>query len=294
MARSALSWKACLTSLRRLALVGLWTIGPLGGVASAACPTPTSSESVASWLISAEAAYARLDVAGFHEGVDQAEALMRCLAEPMSKTTAAHLHRLGGLRAFANRDVVQARASFAAAQALDPAYHFPESLFPPGHVVLVTWEEARALTTTYESVPAPADGQVFLDGAPTLDRRKEAAVVLQVLHRSKEEPINSYIRPGEPLPAWTVAAQPPVSQHSPGSSPNRGHYIRGGVALGLSAGLFGLGAYTHQVYNEDPTPNSPRRNVMGGINHTAVIAGGAAGAWALTEGVLALTATRSW
>jgi hypothetical protein len=292
MARSALSRNTCLTALRRLALVGLWAIGPLGGAASAACSAPASSESVASWLISAEAAYARLDVAGFHEGLDQAEALMRCLEEPMSKATAAHLHRLGGLRAFANRDVVQARASFAAAQALDPAYHFPESLFPPGHVVLVTWEEARALTTTYESLPAPADGQIFLDGAPTLDRRKEAAVVLQVLNRSKEEAITSYIRPGELLPAWTVASPPTVSQRSP--SPARGHLIRGGVAMGLSAGLLGLGAYTEQVYLENRAPNTRRSYVMGAINHTAVIGGGAAGAWALTEGVLALTATRSW
>jgi hypothetical protein len=227
----------------------------LAAFTAGACPA--SSADVVEALDDAERAFAALDLAAFRLATEAATAEVGCIEETLPRAMIARLHRMIGLRAFVDDDAVGASAAFASARAIEPMYKFPEALVPAGHPVRGRYEQQDPASGGEAPVPAPADGQIEVDGRPGAGLPRTRPSVAQWVRADGSVPESAYLRPGDALfdypagpssPGTEAPAPVQAKRPAPVSVPMA---IGAGVLLAAAGGSYALAAGARSDYLGD-------------------------------------------
>ncbi len=226
-------------------------------VAAAACPA--TSADVQTALEDAETAFGGMDLGAFRAATDRAGDEVGCLRDALPRSLAARLHRVEGLRAFVDNDVVRATAAFASARAIEPNYQFPEALVPAEHPVRERYVQQDPLSGGEAPVPRPADGQIEVDGRPGAPRPISRPVVTQWVRGDGSIPASAYVWPGDPLfdyaPTGALVAETPVRHPSTSARTSIPLAIGAGAAAALAGGTWFVSNAAHQdYYGDDVAP----------------------------------------
>lgn len=233
--------------LARSFVLTLATFGSAGFLApaSAACSASAKLGDLDAAMTAAESAYGK-DLAAFQAAVDQASSVLPCINEAVDPAEAARYHRMIGLGAYVARDPAAEISAFAAARSADPAYVFPESMVPAGNPLRQDYAAVDLDGDVTKPVPAPAVGEVRLDGKAGAARSSDWPVVFQLLAADGHALTTAYLLPQDPLPAFVIApsvAVMPAERMSTAkpASHNPGRPLAIGAA---AAALLAGGAYT--------------------------------------------------
>jgi hypothetical protein len=237
--------------MTRLLTSLLW----LGPTAALACDFPSSNTDLLTALDAATTAFGALEIEAFQEAHSEAAQHVDCLAEPLSRSTAAQFHRVAGLAAFLERRSDDATASFAAARLIEPAYLFPVDLVPTGNPILQAYEARDPKASPTEPVAAPAVGSVTIDASSVLLRRAQHPTIVQQLDGRGAVVDTWLLGPGEPMPA--MAPPPPATPADATAStdPKRSLLrpvlrIAAGSTLALAGGLTAAGAASRGAWSD--------------------------------------------
>lgn len=148
-------------------------------LAAAECPAPRLAAELEGALDGAERAWG-VDADGFAASADAALAILPCVRTRLAPATAARLHRVDGLRAWAARDPDRTHSAFAAARAIEPDYQFPVTMVPPGNPVATLYASARPEGAARAIPPLKKGWRVWLDGAESGRRNPSLPVVWQL------------------------------------------------------------------------------------------------------------------
>jgi len=233
----------------------------------------------------AEAAFSALDIAAFRAATDKANTDVRCLREVAPRPMVARLHRLEGLRWWADSDFARAHASFAAARAIEPGYAFPEAMVPTGHPVLVVYQESDPAIGGENPVPAPDQAVLWFDGRTSLDRPVTRATLAQLVADQGDVRASALLWPGEPLFPYQAAI--PVKK-----GPNLPLTIAAGASLAAGGVLLGLAAADYDTFHDPSTPAGDLPGLQASTN-TLYFSALGAGALAVGTGVGAVV-TGHW
>lgn len=197
-------------------------------------------------------AYAAADVDAFLERTNELNAMLPCLAEPISRDVAAAAHRIRGMRAFIDRQPVVARNAFSAARALEPAYSFPTSLVPEGHPLAKAYAHAPEAPTTDPVEPARS-GHLRFDGRRSNDRPTSRNTVAQLLDREGGVTRTAYLLPAEPMfPYEPGRPDSGASGDGSGMGLSVPLAIGAGAAAVLASVSYGLAGASYAEYGNDP------------------------------------------
>lgn len=204
--------------------------------AEPACAVPRLQSELETALDGAEHSWG-VDTASFNMSADASVSVLACLTTTIPPALAARVHRVEGLRAFAVRDAVRARAAFAAARAIDPGYRFPDTMVPADNPLRTAYDEATPDIRTSPVPRARKGTHLHLDGVETNLRPTDRAVVFQIVDDG-----------GAKGGAWLMpeATLPPYARPMDGTR----------TPLLLAAGgcaLAGLGAYAGALAVHDAT-----------------------------------------
>lgn len=177
-------------------------------VASAAC-TPTSAVAVSARVDEAMGALEQLDQAAFHSAETAMLTDLGCLTETVPRSLAAGIHRVVGIGHFLDHETDGAERAFAAARAIEPAWHFPSAIAPAGHPLLTAWEARPVAALASTPLPAPATGDVLLDGRSARSRATELPAIFQRVSEDGSISQSAYLAPADPVPDYPTA--PPVT-----------------------------------------------------------------------------------
>ncbi len=210
--------------------------------ASGACVRASSDAALAERLRAAEQAYVDLDPEGFARAIDEATLLLPCVADRVSTETAAQLHRMMALQAFARGDDAATEAALAAARALSPAYRFPDALLPPDHALRTAYEALDAAPGERWRPPQPTRGTLAFDGVGTPLRPLDRPTVAQWLDPDGRALETAWVAPAGPLPAY------------PARHRARDRLLVGAAGLlGVAATTYGLAWSAHGPFNDPAT-----------------------------------------
>ncbi|MEZ4319858.1 MAG: hypothetical protein R3F61_20275 [Myxococcota bacterium] len=173
--------------------------------ALADCPSPASVSEWRSTLDSAASAFAGLDTDGLDAGVERAQLGLACLDGAIAPEDAVRFHLLHGLALYTRGAREDARASFAAARAVDPAARLGFDLVPEGHEVHEVVERATAGSAT-ETVERPETGRLLFDGRESLARPVERPTLAQWV--TADGTRGDWLDVDEALFGYPVAAAP--------------------------------------------------------------------------------------
>lgn len=207
----------------------------LTGLATAwaACAEATTNADLGAQLDEAMEAYAELDRTRFEAVLRRIKADVECLEEVIERENAAALHRATALSAFLARDEDLAGQRFAAARRIDPQFDFDEAVVPVGNPVRDLYDAFDIGDAPIEPLPEPAEGEILLDGEPTLDRRPLLPTVFQRVDPDQVLQVSMLLNPGAAPPAYR--ALPPEPTATVGKKGPM-------VPLLVAAGALGVGA----------------------------------------------------
>lgn len=174
--------------------------------AAAPCPVTRSEAELVAALVAAHGAWAQADAAGFDGYVGDARAILPCVAAPLAPASAAAVHRVEGLSAFARRDGAGARKAFAAARAADPAWAPPEDLAPAGSPLRAEWD-ASTTRAGLVPLPPPEPGGLWLDGRAASARVAGRPVVFQYVVEANATD-TTWVPAGGDVPAYPTRPVP--------------------------------------------------------------------------------------
>ena len=199
-----------------------------------ACDKPATASEIQRVAAEARDATLMVDAEAFLLASDSLRDRLPCLDEPIPGAVAAQVHRAQGLRAFSDRETPRVGAALAASKALEPWFSPSDELMPEGHPLRSLYEGAVSNGVS-QPLPAVATGELFVDGAPSVDRPVDRAYVFQWV--DGEVMLSAYQWPEQALPSYPVA---PPRRHT--------HLYIGG-ALGLGSGvLYASAAWTRLRY----------------------------------------------
>lgn len=236
------------------------------GFAAEPCAVARTGGELRTALEGADQAWGN-DAANFAVAVDAVRRILPCVNEPVDPATAAHVHRVEGLAAFAARDLKAARLAFSAAQGVDPAWTLPEAVAAEGSPLRAEWSGVEALPATVR-LPAPRRGELRVDGFATLQRPQERPTLVQVLDDRGRALTSAWVPVGGNLPAY-------------GKKPGPGWWIAAGASAAGSGALLGAAYLADEEYRRSTSEteaDAARAQVNG-------LAGVAAGAGALAVGL---------
>lgn len=196
--------------------------------AAPACPVSRTAEELGAALAGADAAWGN-SAADFQVAVVSMRSILPCVAGAVDAPTAAHVHRIEGLVAFASRDRARTLLAFAAARAADPAWAPSDDLAPPGSPLRAAWDEASAPSTTAPLPPA-REGALRVDGVPAHLRPTGRPALLQIVDERGHADTTAWLDVGAPPPAYRRAV-PVAAWVGAGAS-----VLAGGVLLGAAYG----------------------------------------------------------
>ena len=233
----------------------------------------------------AESAFGGLDITAFRAATDKANADVRCLREVVPRPLAARLHRLEGLRWWADADLPRARASFAAARSIEPGYTFPEAMVPAGHPVLVEYGASDPAAGGELPVPPPEKAALWFDGRAGDTRPEARATLTQLVADEGAVRASALLWPGEPMFPYEVAR--PVKK-----GPNLPLTVAAGIGVAASAVCLGLAATDFATFHDPATPAEDLPGLQKSTN-ALYVSGLGAGVLALGAGVGAIV-TGHW
>lgn len=229
--------------------------------AASACPTPVSLAELDAAAASVLGAFEDRNPDLLLRAVALEQAIP-CLADPLTPMVAATVHRAEGLAAFARQDHLNARLQFAAAHALDGG-RLPDWFAPPGNAL---WEDLDAIRlddVERLDVPAPATGEIRIDGRAA-PQRLALPVIVQILDANGLVTLTLALALGDPLPDYPhrPPPPPPVVRFT-ATDPHRlrrfGSVATGVVglgAIGAGAGLLAYGEHLRVFYSAYDTANA--------------------------------------
>lgn len=215
-------------------------------LAYADCAQPVSAGALSQQLDAAEAAWAELNPDGFRDALQQATLQLPCIDSTIDPSLAARWHRMVALEAYAAGDEDLTSRAFAASRAADPTYVLPEALVPGGHELRKLFESD--LGAGKAPVPAPATGEVRVDGRVTATYAPKRPALVQVIPAPGQIATTDYVMPGDVWPTYALveSAKPPVAgipKDPVGTPPGtKKSHTAVKVAFGGVAGLAAIGA----------------------------------------------------
>ncbi len=184
----------------------------------------------------AEAAYASLDVEGFHNTLDEVALSLSCLDQVVTPEFAARYHRMQGLRLYTNRETARAEQAFAAARRIEPETELLPELFPATHAIQVTYGALPSIGPM-EPLPEPVSARIYVDGVEGTLRPAEQPIIVQV----QEDGVitgTRYVFPGDALPRYESKYDPAtaggVRVNKPLLATALGAAVAGGVVYGMA------------------------------------------------------------
>lgn len=248
----------------------------LGLPARAACPASTTDLRAA--IDQGVEAYESWDWEHFGLAVADVDALLGCLAEPLSPKDAAQVHLFGALQAGVKKDEARATVAFQSLLALDPAFELPQSLGSPGSLLRRAYEAARAADVG-ESVRLHDEGWI-VDGQPAARRLPLSRPAL--VQRLGDDGLQTWVVSGQPLPdPLELATARPAPRPAV-----LGLGVASGVSLALGALSFVAARHTSSAYPDAGTPEEAAR--LNALNHASFLGGAGLGAAGLGLGVSAV------
>lgn len=220
------------------------------------CAEPVSPEAFGAALSEAHAEAVALHNDEMAKKMDEAAAMIPCLSGPVTPSMAADWHVLWGFLHVVESPE-DAQRAYAAGRLANPDYSAAEVL-GPSKSAMQRFEalplEGRQLVT----LKAPPQGQIYLDGAPTLERSAGWPVIYQWVGEDQKMMVSAGlgstdVQPG--FPSAAVEIKPPDGNGNGNGNPPppkklkpvkiallAGAGAAGAVALVGVAGLVGSGA----------------------------------------------------
>jgi len=270
--------------------LGAGFLGVQAGEARAeACVTPVSARDLVVVVTQGDAAFSALDDEQFAAARQEAEAMVPCLAEPLSPGDAALLHKLGALGAFVDRDDAAAVAAFRSLVLASPGYALPESLAPEGHPLRTHFAVAEGMVVVPGSqLPAPVAGRVYVDGRPADEAPAGRPWVFQHIDEAGAVLDSALVAAGEDAPAFENTGLPVAAGVRPGV--HRPLALTAGAAA-LASGVLYLSARGTADRFWDPTTETSelealrtRTNTLGWLSAGAAVVAVGTGAGAFISG----------
>ena len=281
-------------------------------VALAECEEEATANTLQDAIGDAEAAFGDLDIPLFLEKTEAIQNdVVPCMAEPLTRSLAAELHRVEGLRAFGQREMFAIRA-FAAARSIEPKYRFPSTLVPEESPIYDDYTAMDVEAGRFEDVAPPADGEFRFDGSigtqkplswPTLFQHTDAngAVIATAYLRGKD-PLPEYeIRvapePEEDVVVGVVAPVPAAPAPAPLPQPvvkvfgdaHPALVVAAGATAVTAIGLYTAAGVSHQTWADPATPDGQTEVLRKRVN-TLTVASGVFGGTSIGLGaVIAVT-----
>lgn len=241
----------------------------------------------------AESAFTAQDLQGFNQANDRIRALLPCLADPITRSMAASIHRSQGLRAFVDGDDAAARQAFAAARSIEPSYSLPTTLVPIGHPARALYDAVDLSEGRWAEL-APPRYRLTLDGREERRRPQDWPTIVQTFNADGAVLATTWLGPGEPMPAYEVVlAEGPGGLVLPRPSwpPNPRLVAAGGASLLLAGGLYTAAAVSAHRYQDPLTPPESFDTLRGRANGL-VLASAGVGLVAVGLGTSALFVAR--
>ncbi|GEM_PF-2141082 len=243
--------------------------------ALADCEERSDLMQISEAVAAAEAAYGQMNADRFRAQHQLADARALCLFTALSTEVAASLHRLDGLQAFLDKDMVGPVQSFGAARRVHGSYGFPESVVPPNNRV---WEDYIAFDLsrleTQELATQHHGGWMVIDGRRDTLRPTNLPCWIQVFAGSGTMVWSGFVGVGQPMPAEAPVTLVPVAELAdpppealgqdlpmppdPGWSARRSGLVAGGgAALAGGLALLGWGTYIYAGDGEHTMKGRP-------------------------------------
>ncbi len=284
---------ACYDGPMLLALLGVSMATACEGERTLAALLVTMDEAEAQFGVDAER---------FRQATDGTVAGAECLAEVVTPSIAARLHRIVGLRAYVDQDNEAAARAFAASRRLEPAYVLPLAMAPEGHPLRGAYQQIDVGSTATTRLPTSPEARWLADGRLDGVRVAEWPTLLQRVDAAGRVLDGDYARGGPlhatlpvttaPVAAATVAAAPPLAPASAtAASTDKKRPARAlgvaGVATGVAAAAaYGVALAVATEYRDHDVPHTADElNAMRGTANTLVVVSGVAGAGAVALGV---------
>lgn len=134
------------------------------------CTETVSSSDLIGAMEVAENAWSMADAAGFKSATVSLESLIPCVRDPITRATAARIHRVNGMNGFLSRDPERMQSAFAAARYTQPGFTWPADLVPMDHPVQEHYVALSTENPALERTLPPKEGQSAFDGRQGLDR----------------------------------------------------------------------------------------------------------------------------
>ncbi len=209
-----------------------------------ACESPITTVELDQRLQAAETAFGDLDLEGFFDATVGLEADVRCLRDSVPRAMTAELHRVLGLREFAQQDEERAKLAFAAARHIQPAYVLPMTLVPDGNPLRYAFEAIPLTVLETARVEKPdRGGDLRFDGSSSDQRPLVWPTLTQSFDADGAISGSAYLWPEDPFP-W-----------SPEQVDHGGRRLLwAGVGAGLVSGvLYGASRATYGRYVDSAT-----------------------------------------
>lgn len=172
------------------------------GSARAACTFRVEASRLEVALDDALAAYASLDVAAFRKAMAEVDYMVPCLSEPAPVAVATALHRVRGIGQFVDGRPDDVLASMRAARVLDPDYRFAPEVLPVGFELRTQYEALDPAPGAAWRLARPKGGTLWMDGAPSQERPRDRAVLMQVIEQDGAVQQSRYLVPADPTPVY--------------------------------------------------------------------------------------------
>ncbi len=237
-----------------ICLVGLVALAPATASADhSSCPS--TDWGVSTLALEVEQAYIAGDLGDLLAALYEVQDAVDCLEEPVSRETAASVHRAVALAASWQEDWDLADRAWQAAIAAEPGWEPQGELAPPGGRLAASIERARSAPAPRPAMlRAPSSLALRLDGAPAWQRQEGLPVMLQLIDSDGRPVENHYLTPGATLPPTVHArssADKSGSSERRASSPSRKTPILLTVGAGTLAGTaLGLGVASGVVRSD--------------------------------------------
>jgi len=275
------------TSIGRWLPPALLLAVSIGTSARAACPIPVSEARLLTTLEAAATAWSDLDVDGFRDRLGDAHAQLGCVDQVVNPSTAATVHRMVGLAAFADRDTAAASKAFAAARSAAPGTRFSTALVPVGHPIDALYEAVPPMEEGLQELPATGAG--WVDGVAATSRSATLPAVVQLGDPSGTLMWSGWLNASAPPPPVPLAT--PTASMS--KTPNPTRYstplllAAGTTAVG-SIVLYAIAASSARQHADPTTPYTELEPLRSRTNGLVLASSGTAAA-ALGLGTVAFS-----
>lgn len=281
--------------MNRTSILALTVAGLLPMAARAECPLPKTAIDVIEEAEASAEAYKNADLVGFVKHTTQLEATVVCLGEPLDRNVAASVHRMMGLRAFVDQKTDKSKQAFGAARGIEPNYRFSETMIPPGHPIMDSYQAmAEDEIKKTKDVEEAAGGYFQFDGRTGLQRPASVPTIAQLFDSEGAVSNSSYLWPSDGMfdyergegfvPEGVVIDTRPRGPNVPLAASAGGAAVLSGVAYAIAAS-------SAAKYRSPDTPYEDGPGLVS-TNHTFSVVAGGAGAAAVGLGVGAVLAGR--